>query len=462
MSSFVGLHTALSGLRAGQAGLDTATHNVANAHTPGYTRQRLDLQTRNPYFSPVGPVGTGVDVQGISRVRDAFLDARVRAVSAEFASSDTNAQLLRRAESVLGEPDTGLTAPLGAIWDSFEDLAMDPAEGASRQQVISALEAFTARVRGVAGGWDQLAVDTTRRLDGTVQEVNDLLTQVADLNRRIGDVSLRAGTPNDLLDQRDLAIDRLAAALGATVTTGTDGMVKVELPTTDGATVALVEGATARALSLAGEQVRVDVDGAPVAVRSGGEVGAMQTFLSRTLPERHAALDALMADLAGALNAQHAAGYDAEGNPGGDLLTFDAATGAARSLRVPADLAADPRRIAAASAEPVATHDGRNAEALAALRTARADGQATFDGRLDAFVVDLASRVSTAGAAADAQASLSMAAANARSQTHAVSLDEEMVGVVAYQRMLEAASRVMTAVDQSLDVLINRTGIVGR
>ena len=118
----------------------------------------------------VGPVGTGVDVAGITRIRDAFLDARYRTVTAELARHDTAYQLAGRVESVLGEPDNGLTAQLGALWDAFEDLALDPADGAARQAVVSQLSAFAARTQAVATGLDQLGSDVTAEQQAAAQQ----------------------------------------------------------------------------------------------------------------------------------------------------------------------------------------------------------------------------------------------------------------------------------------------------
>jgi flagellar hook-associated protein 1 len=236
----------------------------------------------------------------------------------------------------------------------------------------------------------------------------------------------------------------------------------MSLPTGDGGGVTLVTGTSARTLTVEGGTVRTVVDGAALTVAPRGETGALHAFLTETLPGRVAALDAFVSDLAAALNAQHAAGRDAEGAPGGALFTFDPSAGAARSMRVSADVLGDPRRLAAGGPDATGPHDARNADALAALRAAKVDGKPPFDGQLAAFVVELGARVATARSTADAQASLSVAATVARQGAHGVSLDEEMVALVAYQRALEAASRVMTAVDQALDVLVNRTGIVGR
>lgn len=450
MSNFVSLNTALSGLRAAQLGLDTASHNVANAHAPGFTRQRIDLRTSLHYASPVGPMGTGVTVEGVSRSRDAFLDARARTLAGDHAGAGTTVGLLERAESVLGEPDNGITEQLGALWDAFEELATDPAEGAARQQVLTVLGALSARARAVAGGYEQLGRDTRTDLDSSLDEANALLARVADLNRQVAEVQLREGTPNDLLDQRDLALDELATLLGADVRyAGDDAQVLL-----DGEL--LVDGTDAATLTFDAASGQLEADG--TAVEAGGDTGAQQRFLVETLPQRDGELDAFVADLVDALNDRHAQGYAPDGSAGGALLEYDPAQGAA-SLEVAAGLT--PAGLAAAADPAAEAHDGRNAALLAALRD-EAVGGATLDQSYAAIVVRLAGEVRSASEDAQAAEALSRAAESTRGGMHGVSADEEMVSLVQYQRSLEATSRVMTAVDEALDTLINRTGVVGR
>src|SRR3712207_4436127 len=164
MSNFFSLNTALTGLRAAQVGLETSTHNISNANTKGYTRQRVEQASRTPYQSAIGLVGTGVDVSGITRSRDAFLDARARASTAQFGFYDGLASLLQRSEAISGEPENGVTTQANEVWAAFEDLALDPSDAASRRQVIAALDALTSRVRSISGQWDVLGADTTTRL----------------------------------------------------------------------------------------------------------------------------------------------------------------------------------------------------------------------------------------------------------------------------------------------------------
>jgi len=454
MGNFVSLHTSLTALRASQTGLDTASHNVANAHTPGYTRQRLELRANAPHQTTIGLLGAGVDVAQITRSRDDFLDRRVRGAAADAAHQGTRAELLGRTEAILAEPDQGVSGELTALWDAFEDLSLEPSEPAGRQQVLAALGSLTSRVRAVDAGWDALAADTADGAAQTVREANDLLARVAKLNADIPVASVRGTAPNDLMDERDLVADKLAALIGATAAVGADGTMTVTAGGVD-----LVDGVVATPLALGpGPAHAVTAGGA--AVDPGGRLGGRVAFLTGDLAAHRTALDDLAADLTAELNTRHAAGFDADGTPGGALLTYDPAVGAG-SLDVAAAVATDSRKLAAAAATPVAAQDGRNARSLADLRDA-AVGGTTFDGRVRRLTVALAGDVAALRRSADAAEGLQVAASGARSNVTAVSIDEELVSVVQYQRSLEAASRVMTAVDQALDVLINRTGLVGR
>ena len=166
----------------------------------------------------------------------------------------------------------------------------------------------------------------------------------------------------------------------------------------------------------------------------------------------------MIATLADGLNAQHAAGFTAAGAAGGPLLAYTAGDAAATlSVQV-----TDPADLALKGTAAAGVHDGTNALALAGLRTAdRGDGR-SHDDAMRAAAVGLGSQVASARRQAEAAAEIAATAELNRESMHGVSIDEEMVGLVQYQRALEASTRVMTAADQMLDTIINRMGIVGR
>lgn len=425
MANFLGLQTALSGIRAGQTSLDTASNNVANAGSEGYTRQRVSLSERTSLPLPFGPMGTGASVDGIARVRDGFLDTRVRATAATFRHEDTRADLLQRTEELLGEPDAGLSGALDDIWDAFEDLANDPSDAAARQQALAAIDMVTGRFRSIDEGLGQLADDTSVRLDGAVTDANELLVQLDRLNREV--TSAGEAPPNDLLDRRDVVVDQLSELAG------------VEVEEVDGAIHVLL--GSERLVGTPDDPVALDLDEHDV---GSGEIAALSGFLTEDLPAWREGLDGIAEALAGALNDAHAEG-------GGDELVEIGDPGAAAAtIRL---AMTDPDELVAGED---GDQDGSNAERIAALR----DGDVPES--LRALITGLGRETADATRAADAAESLHTSATTARQSAHGVSVDEEMVSLVQHQRALEAASRVMTSVDQALDVLINRTGIVGR
>jgi len=451
VSLFVGLYTGLSSVRAATVGIDTAAHNIANAATPGYTRQRVELAAATPFRSPDGPIGTGVDVTAIARLRDHFADMRVRTTLAEFARLDVRSDLLGRAEAAMGEPE-GVSLELNRLWDSFEDLAMDPADTATRRQVLTQLEAVTARIRSVATAWDQLAADTTSRREQAVAETSRLLQEVADINRQVANQDPLT-VSNDLLDRRDLAVDRLAELTGAASVRQADGTVTVTL-----GGVALVDGNVVEPLTLSGTDI---VAGAtPVTGAVNGELGGLHATIATDIPALRSQLDDVVTGLATTLNAQHAAGFTPDGTTGGPLLAFGADPAASVNVAVTSTA----QLATAASIDPgtglPGALDGRNAQLLADLR---ADTSPTSPSeQLRTLVVDLGASVAALRRSADAAGDVAVGAAIGRQSQHGVSLDEEMVDLVRYQRQLEASSRVMTAIDEALETLVNRVGIVGR
>ncbi|MBW3658970.1 MAG: flagellar hook-associated protein FlgK, partial [Actinobacteria bacterium] len=333
------------------------------------------------------------------------------------------------------------------LWAAFEELALRPDDRASRRQVLSTLDSLAARVNSVAGGLEILERDTVGSLQQAVHEANGLFDRLADLNRSILDATSGAGSPNDLLDERDLAIDQLSRLVGAQTTVEDNGTVRVSV---SGMEVVGGTRATHLSVATAEDGTHVVRHATGVDVRAGGEVGGMQAFLNQT-PSLTDRLEGFVQGLVDVLNVQHAEGYNTKGERDVALLTYSDAPG----RRILSVLVTDPDDLAAA-AEPGGTHDGRNATALAALRTSGLDGQ------LRGIVTEHAAEVAAGQRAARGQRQLTAAASSAREGVHGVSLDEEMVAMLNYQRALEASSRMMSAVDQALDTIINRTGLVGR
>jgi flagellar hook-associated protein 1 len=454
---FEGLQIALTGIRAGQISLDTTTNNIANANTPGYTRQRVDLVSLGPWRSVAGEVGMGVDVASISRLRETHLDSRARAMGAGASYATARADMLGQAEELLGEPDAGIQQAMLGVFDAFDELALDPSSMALRDNVVAAFDTLAGRMRSVAGTWSQLETDARTQINSSLVDANQLMARVDALNRSIA--SAGANPSNAALDERDALLDQLSQTLGTTTETQSNGMVHVLL---DGQRLVGTPSAAVRTLAYDPTAGVVVTDTAtPVTV--SGKVGGLHAFVSTDLPSVRSQLDQFALDFRDAVNAVNALGSasDAAGvtwtDGGPPLLT---ATGAADFRLATGVTGAD---VATANLGNHALHDATNVTRFAALRDGNPPvGAPPLDERLRTMVVDLGNMTADAAARASTQEALHGSAVAARQSGHGVNLDEEMVALVQHQRALEAAARAMSAVDEALDTLINRTGVVGR
>ncbi|MFP4312220.1 MAG: flagellar hook-associated protein FlgK [Nitriliruptoraceae bacterium] len=466
---FVGLYTGLSGIRAAQAGLDVSSHNIANANTPGYTRQRVELRASQPYRSAAGWIGTGTTVDDISRLRDQFLDDRYRSAIGEASQQGVRAEFLTSMEDLTNEPDNGLSGRIERLWDAAETWSNNPADAASRRQVLTELSSIADGFQSTTAAWDRLGEDYTERRDTVVSSANQLLTDLHDLNARMTGADAHRIGP-DLNDQRDEMLDELAEMLGTVARPSPDGGVSITLNGVELLGPDVDTTAPSVAIDGDGNVVVTDAEAGTETLtydQITGELGGLQEVLQEDLPTWRGQLDVLASGLADAVNDLNTGAGTAWEDPARALLGFGDPTEPAATLSVLTD---DVDALVASAAGPAGSvHDGSNARAIADLRTTEVgftDGGGTTSRRIGDQLADLtiglAGAVRSARSAAEGATGVATGAHQGRAAEHGVSVDEEMVGLVRYQRALEANARVMTTVDQTLDVLVNRVGIVGR
>jgi flagellar hook-associated protein 1 FlgK len=453
--SFAGLGIAVSGLNAAQRQLEVAAHNIANVNTEGYTRQRVELATARPVPGAHGRRGDGMRGMGVTvadviRIRDTLADAAYRNEKANQASWSAKASVLARAEQVLGPFDAGTPQALSRFYAAWDQLSLYPQDPAARDGVLDAGRLLASQFQAAARELTNLGKEAAAQASERAEEANRLAAEVAKLNVAIVDVLAGKQAPNDLLDARDRLVDRLAALTGATALENDDGSLTVFV-----GTQALVRGDGAdRLVVQTSPTLGVTFASNGQAAAVGGQLGGLLEVANVTLPALRADLDAVAVGLRDTVNAAHAAGYDLDGNPG---MAFFTGTGAA-------DLAVNPavgmRQVAAsAGGQPT---DGNNAVAVAATRTTPAVGGSTVTEALNAFAGRLGALAAAARSSADASGAVVEGIRRERAEVGSVSLDEELANMVRFQRSYEAAARVITAIDEMLDRLVNNTGLVGR
>ncbi len=461
MSTFASLNTALSALRYNRVAMDVASGNIANVATDGYARRRVNAESvggpdHAAMWSRYVGAGDGVAVASIDRMVDPLLDIRARREHGNQAYLDVRQSALERVEAGIGEPgDSGVAAAMAEFRTAWHDLANNPGSDAARAQVLGRAATLADALRIQARNIDTEAGDQRLRIQANVAEVNTVAADLAATNKSIAIANLNGTDAGVLLDKRDQLALRLSELTGASATARPDGGFDVSV---NG--VPLVAGSQAGILSVAsGINPDGTSDGLPItyaitdgagttALPSGmtGEIGGVTDLLTTTLPAYASGLDAVAQELADQVNAQHALGFDAAGNPGGVFFSYNPADPAG-SLAVAITL---PGEVAASSV-PGGGLDAGNATALAGL--------AGFESSYQRLVNGFGTEVASVKRLAANQQVLTSQVDASREQLSGVSLDEEMVSMLASQHAYEAAARVMTTLDSVLDTLINRTGL---
>ncbi len=429
-----GLQTALSGLLAEQQALDVAGHNIANANTEGYSRERVVMEAGQaipiPSLSAItgegAQLGTGVTIETYTRIRNAYLDAQYRTQSSTLGAATTQAEELEQAQSAFNEPSSaGISAQLSNFWTAWNSLASAPTSEAAKEGVVAAGQRLASAFNQLTAQLHTISAQATQQYEartGENGEVADYAHQIAQLNEQIKQAEQAHQPPNDMLDRRDLLLDKLSALASVTVTQQADGTDTV---TFGDAAKPLVEGATVNwpqtLTAAAGGQL-----GALLSLT--GPAGGLTTFQNE--------LDAVAASVASSVNALHTA-----------TPFFTGTTAATLKVAVTA------AQVQASSTEAPGGNDV--AVAIADLRGGAAEQSYSA-------LVGLVG--STVQGAKDEKANLQTtltAIGNQRQAVSGVSLDEEMTNLITYQRGYQASARTLTAMDEMLEQLIEHTGKAG-
>src|SRR4051812_38707366 len=307
VSAFFGLNTALKGLLAHQRSLDVTAHNIGNASTEGYSRQQAVLQSADPLTiagvtsnGSVAMLGAGVDVESFNRVRDAFADLQFRAQNMAFGKNDATASLLSQAELSLSEPsDNGIGQVLAKFWSAWDDLANHPEAPATRQALVNQAGLLTDRINTLQKSLSSVRTEAQTEyglLTGPTGDVLSAAQDIATLNQAIKSAVQQGAQPNDLIDRRDVALDKLSALGQVSVTDLGSGTIQVNF---GDAAQPLVDDSTVnwpQTLSAPGGRL-----GALLKIGDTTAAGTITTYLGD--------LDAMASQLISSVNAVHGAPF---------------------------------------------------------------------------------------------------------------------------------------------------------
>jgi flagellar hook-associated protein 1 FlgK len=448
MSSFSGLTDALTALNASRYALDITGQNISNANTPGYVRQRADLAEAGPVPGVAALYATQhadstVTVSGTSRLNDPVVDMRARSEHGRNGYLQTAASTLSGIEDLFNEPsDTGLAEQLNDFWNSWAAVANNPGDAAARNVVLEKAGAVAGTLNEASAALGRLSQSLTDQATATVTQINTFTSQLAQLNGAIAVGTATGATDNQLLDQRDGLLMKLSDLAGAQSSINPDGTATVSIGGLN-----VVSSTTATAVSV--DPSNQLVVGGTVAGAAGGTLQGLLDGLTTTLPNYSSQLDAVAAALASTTNTAQTGGYDLAGNPGGPL--FAGATASTISVAV-----TDPTKLAA-SGTPGGNLDGSVALAMSNLGNSATGADTSYR----TLIGTLASDSQRASQQATVQQSVTDSVDGLAQSSSGVSIDEETTNLLTYQRAYQASSRVLTTVDETLDVLINHTGRAG-
>jgi flagellar hook-associated protein 1 FlgK len=453
------LTSGAASLAAQTAATATASHNLENAATPGYARQRVALEATLP-AERVGNayIGRGAILGTVSQARDRFLEAQLPAAYGQAARSSAGAETLEAVHALDPETPGGLGDALSGFYSALRQLSQNGSDPSLRQAAVGAARSLALAFNRTRQGLEDARTGVDAKVAGAVSEVNELARSVASLNRDIRTARAGgSGEPNDLLDARQKAVDRLAELTGAAPVPTSEGDVSLFLP--GGA--ALVTSMTASSLTAAADPangghlaLQLSVGGAAVSAAPGGQLGGLLDARDGALREAVTGIDQLAYDLAGAVNAAHSAGVDLDGNPG--LALFDpvgAAGGAAARIAVNGSISANARLLAAASAGGGAG-DASNALALIATETQTLSGGLDATGALAQVTSAFGASASRLAAAAEMDAALRGNLDSMRESYSGVSIDEELIEMQKAQRAYQAITKVIQTSSEMFDTLL--------
>ena len=468
------LNLAARSMQAQMTGVEVAGQNLANVNTTGYSRQSVQLATSPDVTTGLGSEGTGVNAVAIRQNVNTLLNAQVQ--NQQSASGYWNGQqtALQNAQNALNEflngtsttaststsstasdSSTGLAAQLNGLFSAFQAVATSPTSTAARQALIGQAQTLAATFNNVSTQLGSLKTSLNSSLNNSVDSANQLLSDIANLNKQISTAEFSGGTANDLRDAREQDLENLSHLTNITTSTSTNGAVDVSIGGQSLVTGYSVAD-TLQTYDAGGGQmlVQTKTGGTPLTLTGGLMQGTIDAR-DGTLATLQNNVNTLAGTLITQVNGVHNGGYSLTGSTSANFFNgTDAAT-----ITVNAGLVSNPDLIQT-SGSATASGDNSVALQLAQLGSAAqsALGNQTFNDNYDAAVAALGSSLATANTQVTNQSMVAQMLTTQRSSISGVSVDEEMTNLLSFQRAYEASAKLVSTVDTLMgDTLAMKT-----
>ena len=481
---FGNLEIGKKSLLADQLALQVTGNNMANINTPGYSRQRAVLQTAIPVSTAAGLVGSGVDVKTIESVRDPFVELRLAKGTQNSSKQEAIFRTLDQVQTVFPAGDKGLQEGISRFFDSFATLANNPESDALRHTLTSAADSLASTFRSSAQQLIDIQQNVNSSIKDAVTKINTLASNIATLNKEIVSAEASGNEASSLRDQRSLYINQLSELADVQYYQSTDNTFYVSV--TRGLNLVAGTSTTPLSASPAGisgfYQIKSGLNDITSKIK-GGQLAGLVELRDVRIPTYQSDLDTLADTIINQVNAQHKLGIDLLGNAGADFFNPTPApappaslpSGAALNFSVNPSILADVRTIAASQTDPLPTTpaptpnpghsgapgDNANALALANLINLRplGNGTQTFSQNYASLQFKVGTDTQSSKRTLDAQGAVLTQLKNQRDSISGVSLDEEAVDLVRFQRAFQASAKFISTIDQLTGEIIQAFGV---
>ena len=462
------------GLRTNLAGLDVTGNNIANVNTEGYSREKIQFKPSHSMKTPYGVFGTGAEIEGVNRVRDAIVDRQIRTQSSPMGEYEVLENLYTQIENIFNEPNAeyGIRTQIERLFNSFYELANDPESGTARNIVYSQAQVLSEVINRIDQQLTTLSDDIGFEINQKVDEINNISARIASLNIKIASAENNNASANQLRDERDLELDRLSKISNVYYNEESSGSINVSIGSnsivSDGFRVSTL---TATDYNDNGE-LKTKVTGTESGVEfipRGGELKALINARNTIISGYRENLNLLAGTLITQVNAIHRNGVGLQGSlsevphdndffAGTDAGDMDVSDAVKSSIN---NIAAAERNETVHETGEVeiwgSPGDNKIALQLANLKNVLVleSNTESFDDYLARVVGGLGVEARDAKDNASRQKMVVTQFENLRNSTSGVSLDEEMTYLIQFQRGYQAASRVISTVDEMFETLIN-------
>lgn len=480
-STFGGLSIGVSGAWAQQKALDVVGHNISNVNTPGYARQIVNHAASAPHRYAISgngnvmTVGTGVDVQEVRQYRDYFLDQKLRRESTSKGYWNTRQASIEELETIFNDnSEDGLQSVMDSFWNSWSQLSKPGGGLTARALVKESAIAFVETVKNLDTMLKDYRKNRNNEIKENVDRLNVITRSIAEINNNIKHLEASGVVANDYRDQRDALVVELSTMVNIQIVEGSSYNIlinglQVVSDDTSIDLVAVPDSSADGYYSIKWSKTMEDID------IKGGSLKALIESRDVLIDGFRNRLNELVKGAAEEVNNLHYAGY---GNVDSTQrymfinVTDNTNIGIDISnIAFNPDLMEVNHIAAAKSAPPGNYEDNRNALEISELRLKNVftdtaydsvNGKHNFDEFYRSIITDIGLEGNKAANAADAQNLLVEQIEYKRQSLMAVSLDEEMSNLIRYEHSYNAAARIVNAIDEMIDIVVNKVGLGGR